>query len=105
MIEIDTIENLLGKIQNIHKNKKVKKCLTCGKRISVYNPNNYCFHHVISGRAKELERQYMARQARSRYISKLCSDRLKRKRLKLSKIRSLCAKKNKLHNHTKAKKT
>jgi len=34
--------------------KKIRRCRACGKKLSQYNENKYCFVHVITGWKLEL---------------------------------------------------
>jgi len=51
---INAIEDPIGEKRKTPR-KKVRKCKVCGKLLSMYNDNKYCFVHMLKG--YELEQQ------------------------------------------------
>lgn len=51
---INAIEDPIGEKRKTPR-KKIRKCKVCGKLLSIYNENKYCFAHTMKG--YELEKR------------------------------------------------
>jgi len=63
------------KYNELPRDKKERKCKFCGKKLSMYNLNDYCFIHVIVGieareNEKELKRLAYRAKVQKNYVYK-----------------------------------
>ena len=49
---------------------KVKKCEFCGKKLSLYNENRFCFVHIYQGYVSDVQAEDARRQKNAKIMAK-----------------------------------